>query len=94
MSEQNRYRISSNYKTERGSEWTGWLEDGHNGWPGDTWQDATCKKLDDIKWIVGEYQVVSETPAEDGRSGILEIQLLERAALWVEVKLKATIIED
>ena len=101
MSEQNRYRIEHDYKTEKG--WSGWVS-WPVAWSGDTWQSVISKRLKDIEGIVGSSKVtvVSEIPSEDGRSGIIETQL-ERPGWWVEVnqpdwweevKIKATLIED
>ena len=89
MSKQNRYRIERNYKYKTGG-WEGWVE----VWSvsGDTWQDAIRKWVDYMGWIAGSYQVVSETPSEDGRSGITETQF--EPGFYVGVKFKATVIED
>ena len=91
MSEQNRYRIASCYRTKQGAE-SGWIRS-FGAWSGATWQDAIRKRLDDIEGIVGSYQVVSETPSEDGRSGVIETQF-DPTDWWVGAQMKATIIED
>ena len=95
MSEQNRYQISFNYKSSETEEWTGWRG---SGWleTADTWQDAIRNMLLDEGYAeVGAYQVVSETPSEDGKSGILEIQFNPPFAVAVAAeKIKATLIED
>ena len=94
MSGQNRYRIERDYKKVTGERrgWKGWIDDDYHE-TADTWQNAIHQWVDDMWWRTGEYQVVSETQTEDGRSGIIEITFRE-AGLWVEVKVKATLIED
>ena len=92
MSEQNRYRIESNYKSRVTEEWIGW----DRGWfwkTADTWQDAIQKWIDRI-CAAEEYTVVAETPSEDSKSGILEIQFDPQHRFWLGAKAKATLIED
>ena len=87
MSGQNRYRIYRNYKSH------GW--DGGE-WTGDTWQDAIRDWLDEY-WISawgGPYQVMSETPSEDGRSGSMYIQHKLRSGSVPDHQVKATLIEN
>ena len=92
MSEQNRYQITWSYKSE--GAWAGWVDSGLME-KGDTWQDAIQTWIDDSWGIMVSYEVVSETPAEDGRSGIIEIQLdTPLSVKWVGAKFKATLIED
>ena len=90
MSEQNRYQISWNEKNKR--EWTGWSD---SDWilPADNWQDAIQKGLDNSWASWPPYKVASETPSEDGRSGIITIQY-NPPEFWVEAKIKATLIEN
>ena len=91
MSEQNRYQIERNIKTATGN-WVGWLGD-VLGETADTWQDAIHKWLDRDVWTVGEYTVISETPSEDGKSGIIEIQFVDPpTSFWEGAKIKATLI--
>ena len=88
MSEQNRYRMSHEYKDG------GWIDRDDVGvWAGDTWLGATQEWIDRY-WPSEEYTVVSETPSEDGRSGILEIQFDTPPRFWLGVKIKATLIDD
>ena len=84
---QNRYNLSVSYKRE------GWLDDGV--WPGDTWQDAIQNWVDDWLdiWAIS-YQVVSQIPSEDGRSGIMTIKDEQLPDSLVVEKVKATIIEN
>ena len=90
MAEQNRYRASLNYKRSETDEWSGWRNT--NGWDiADTWQDAIQAWLD-YAWS-GEYTVVAETPSEDGRSGIIEIQFDPPRDFYAGLKIKATLIE-
>ena len=70
MLKQNSYRIVCDYK--RHAEWSGWI-DNDSVRTGYNWQDAIQKLLDD-RLISDAYKVVSETPLEDGRSGIIEIR--------------------
>ena len=99
MSEQNRYRLDAHYTTNKGAE-SGWVRS-YGSKPGDTWQDAIHEWLD-RRWPTGTYAytVISETPSEDGRSGIIETQFdrpdwrVKRKDWWVEVKFKATLIDD
>ena len=84
MSEQNNYRISWTYKSSKTEEWrdSHWLVD-----MADNWQDAIHTWLEN--WGV-PYQVVSETPSEDSKSGIIEIQFDPPQRLVVGAKIKAT----
>ena len=87
MSEQNRYQIECNYKHH--GQWEGWLAVGVC--PGDTWKDASRIWIDER---LGTHRAGrSETPSEDGRSGIIEIQLYPSGS-YMAAKVKATIIED
>ena len=90
MSEQNRYRIERNWKKATG-EWRVW----EKSWveKADTWQDAIQEWID-YDWAAEEYTVVSETPSEDGKSGIIEIQLVPAGIYLVGAKLEATLIDD
>ena len=94
MPEQNSYQMSANYKNEQG--WSGWTP--VDIWSGDTWQDAIKTWLLDIGWwrrpwsLGVEYTVVSETPSEDGRSGILVTQF-DPTGFNTAAKIKATIID-
>ena len=94
MSAQNHYRIDRNYKTSTG--WQKWIED-VVGETADTWQDAIPKWIDRY-WSTEEYTVVAETPSEDSRSGIIEIQFDTPQYFWagvkIGVKFKAILIED
>ena len=92
MSGHNRYQISRRYKSERG--WAGWGESSDWMETADSWQDAINNRLTAGWGIVVPYQVVSETPAADGRSGITEIQFDPPPSFWVGVKIKATLIEE
>ena len=75
MSEQNRYRIEYNFQRATGV-WRGWTEAGRRWEMADTWQNAIHQWVDDMGWWWhDECQVVSETPSEDGRSGIIETQV-------------------
>ena len=87
MSEQNNYRIALNYKRRETEEWSGWVE---SGWwkTADNWQDAIQECLDDIG-VPAEYTVVAETPSEDGKSGIIEIEF-DPTDYWVGLKMQAT----
>ena len=90
MSEQNKYRIERNYKNEQG--WSGWTP--VDTWSGDTWQDAIQHRLDDDNFgMAGTYKSVSETPSEDGRSGIIEI-LIDPGCYDIKAKIRATLIKD
>ena len=94
MSEQNKYQITLNYKRRETGEWEGW---GESGWfvdTADNWQDAIHGWLSDVVWIDDECQVAAETPAEDGKSGIIEIQCDTPKHFWMEMKIKATLIDD
>ena len=91
MSGQNRYRMSHEYKDE------GWIDRDDVGvWTGDTWQDAIHNFVDAMNSVYPEsFQSVSETPAEDGKSGIMEIKTdpLPEGGNVLK-KVKATLIED
>ena len=85
MSEQNRYQVSYAYYKDLGPDW---FEDRLR--VADTWQDAIYNWLEErFSALDYSYQVVSETPSEDGRSGIMEIT--DDPQLMGQVK--ATIIE-
>ena len=90
MSEQNNYRIAWNYKSRETEEWTRW-RDNHWSAAADNWKDAIQEWIDDA-WTAEEYTVVSETPSEDSRSGIIEIQFDPPQPFCVGVKIKATLI--
>ena len=95
MSAQNRYRASFNYKRSETEGWLGW-RDSHYGaeysYPADSWRDAILEWLDRA-WPAGDYTVVAETPSEDGRSGIIEIQHDPSSVFAGEVeKIKATLL--
>ena len=93
MSEQNRYRKSFNYKRSETEEWEGWID---SDWlkPADNWQDAIQDWLAQA-WPEGKYTVVAETPSEDGRSGIIEIQHNPSAIFpGAAEKIQATLIEN
>ena len=92
MSEQNRYRIALNRKTRETEEWEGWKNRDYWRETADNWQDAIQEWLD-IFWTAGRYTVISETPSEDGRSGINEIQF-DAPYYYVSAKVKATLIEN
>ena len=86
MSEQNRYRLSREYKNE----W--WIDDEKYVWMrADSWQNAIHTWLEN--WGIS-YQLVSETPSEDSKSGIIEIQFDPPRDFLLGVKIKATLIED
>ena len=92
MSARNRYHISGGREEDTG--WSGFMNEG-GWWTGDTWQDAIRNMLEqdwEEDWY-GSYQVVSETPSADGRSGIIELQVEPPGAV-VGAKYKATLIED
>ena len=70
MSAQNRYQISRHYKTEQGC-----ATDNNAGrvrsfrvLPGVNWRNAIHQWVDYMWGIEVSYQVVAETPSEDGRS--------------------------
>ena len=94
MSEQNRYLLVRNlllrnYTGEQ--EWRGW---GKSWWEtADTWQDA-IQNGRDRAWTGEDYTVVAETPLEDGRSGIIEIQFGPPNFTLLGMKIKALLIED
>ena len=95
MSEQNLYAISYEYYKGKSKaddctklQPDGWDEAGPL--PGDTWQDAAHDWLTHHCVMNEPYQVVSETPSEDSRSGIMEITDDNPGRQYV----KATIIED
>ena len=51
-----------------------WIRDGEL-WTGDTWQKAIQDWIDEWNYYFDtSYQVISENPSADGRSGIMEIQ--------------------
>ena len=58
---------------------------------GDTWQDAIHNWAEGI---LTSYQVVSATPSEDGRSGIMEIKDMEDDSQPIIKLIQATLIED
>ena len=89
MSAQNRYLISC--KSTDASEW----DDVDDLWPGDTWQDAIRRWIDEywVEDMSGVYQSMSETPLEDGRSGILEIRGHSPGSV-LDVNIQATLIKD
>ena len=89
MSEQNRYRIARDYKKETG-EWRGWIEDVWRE-TANTWQETSRKRLHEDS-PPGSYQVLSETPSEDGQSGIIQTQYTP-PDFWVAAKVKATLID-
>ena len=93
MSEQNRYRIDRNYKSRETEKWTGWW--GPTPWraKADTWQGA-IKKWIARDWPAEEYTVVAETPPEDIKSGIIEIQFDPQHRFFLGAKIKATLVED
>ena len=75
MAEQNRYQITVNYQRSETGEWSGWTKD--VWWEAaNTWQYAIKNMLESaiLDGEIGLYQVLSETPAADGQSGIIEIQ--------------------
>ena len=92
MSAQNGYKIARNHKSKNG--WFGWITNSAV-WQGSNWQEAIQNWLDEhwVEDVSGGYQVVSETPSEDGRSGIIEMQL-DPPGFWVGAKIKATLIKD
>ena len=91
MSEQNNYQIESHYKKERG--WlSGWVGN-YGGGTADTWQEAIQDWLD-WAWLWDKYTVVSETPSEDNKSGIIEIQFDPPQRFLLGAKIKATFVED
>ena len=89
MAKQNRYQISRS--DNECPEWN----ISSDVWSGDTWQDAIQQWLKNDRIKATTYQVASETPSEDGRSGITEIQFYP-ADFFVDVRwyLKATLIAD
>ena len=90
MVAQNRYRIERNYKSEQGWSGSGWIDD--DSWEtADTWQEAIQKWVDG-NWGVGTYEMVSETPSEDGRSGTTEMLIKPIELLLATIK--ATLIDD
>ena len=96
MPAQKRYRIDRNYKRRETGEWTGWAGPTALlfGLWADTWQGA-IKKWIARDWAAEEYTVVSETPSEDDKSGIIEIQLdTPLSVKWVGAKFEATLIDD
>ena len=88
MSEQNRYQISVNRQYEAEG-WEGWIED--DVLSADNWQDAIQGWLDWV-WPAVEYTVVAETPSENSKSGITEIQFAPKI-FWAGAKIQATLIE-
>ena len=91
MSEQNRYQIEQNFQRRTG-EWGGWTK--ALSWKNeDTWQDTIHQWIDDMLfWWRDQYTVVSEKPSEDGRSGIIEIQV-DLPNRRLAAKIKATLID-
>ena len=90
MGEQNRYLMSGRYDTSEWFDVVVWLEE--------TWQDAIHTWLN-AYWHEGwgkdgGYHVISETPSEDGRSGMIEIKEDPGTNAWKLKKVKATLIED
>ena len=85
MSGKNRYQIQCDYQHKTG-DWEA-LE-ATEPWYWDTWQDAIHN------WLTSSYEVLSETPSEDGRSGIIEIQLDPSVYYYKGAKVTATLIED
>ena len=80
MADQSRYNIDSNHNNE------GWVL--RYGWlAADSWQKAITSWIEWNKGPDASYQVISEEPAEDGLSGVLNI-----AAEWLNVsyRVKAT----
>ena len=94
--EQNSYQMSCSYESER---WSGhWIKSDWSDWmeTADNWQDAAQKGIDGIAPVgskSGLYQVLSETPSGEGRSGIIDIQF-DPPRLWRRAKVRANIIED
>ena len=87
MSEQKSYEISYEYQPAKWR-WDCWV-------PGDTWQDAIHNWLERRHkgWEVPLYQVISETPSEDGLSGIMEITEDKKPESFLVVRnINATII--
>ena len=90
MSEQNRYRIAINYKDRETEEWAGWRDKHFWRKTADNWQDAIQECIDYAG--PAEYTVVAETPSEDGKSGIIEIDF-GPTDFWAGLKIKATLVE-
>ena len=94
MSAQNRYRTTFNYKSRETEEWAGWKNSAYWWETADNWQDAIQEWID---YACGaapdEYTVVSETPSEGGKSGIIEIQFDPPHRFLEVAKIKATPID-
>ena len=71
MSTQNRYNISFVHKAKEQAQYGDAWTDSSIIWTGNTWQ-AACQKW--IAEMMKQHEVLSETPSEDSRSGIMEIK--------------------
>ena len=94
MAEQNHYQISYESPPTEDQCFTVGVR------PGDTWQQAIHNWLAE-DWYkdagisyqghgISSYEVVSETPSEDGKSGVMAIW----EELWLVAKIKATLIPE
>ena len=88
MSEQNNYWIALKHKRREAEEWESWRNSDYWWETADNWQDAIQECLADIA-PAAEYTVVAETPSEDGKSGIIEIQF-GPTNVCAGMKIKAT----
>ena len=91
-SEQNLYKISCEHNDK-----DGWFYEG--SWMADTWQDAIQNWRDEKRKTRGvTFQMLSEAPSEDGRSGIMEVTPDDILPAWDYLvsaqQVKATIVED
>ena len=88
MSEQNSYRITRKHKV------SGWYQGDRRR--GETWQDVIQgwlkerdKDLADVS-----YQLVAETPSEDGKSGSMVVHKKLSSGNVMDYKIKATLIDN
>ena len=82
----NIYKISYDYTDCDYADEVGWHEVGVGY--GNTWQDAIKNWLWDTS-----YKVISETPSEDGRSGIMEIHQTPPPEVFGWNQVQATFID-
>ena len=72
MSEKKNYNIDARYTDEIVTATdSGWFF--MDVWEADSWQNAITGWVDHNKPVDEPYQVVSETPSEDGLSGVINI---------------------
>ena len=93
MSEQNSYKMWR--KSPGDPTMPGWCR--VEGQKADTWQDAIRNEVEatcGTGALFDSYQIMSETPSDDGRSGIMDVTRYTKSGAQFDDYFKAVIIED